>query len=412
MGEAIENKTVRYLNTEEAAKILTNISNQYQNKIGMYRETLVYLGDEKSEYGKAALESGYIVLNMDEEEFKYYIELGVLEDSVKENKSNKIGRELCTNEFSDSIKIGNNTYTNGWFLIGNYTDNEIANDTYKDQYTKLGLTDVTHAPYLVNYGTGEVLSVNGMKMYQSETIVHTFANITKLVNAITYVDSMTENTGEYYGNLYSTSLYTGPVDRNKAVYDDNDGLLEYDENGALILDKDNAIPVLEVNQKYKIDDAYSISVTVEGNIYQSSMTCKTIVALSNNANNYIAWIGFYKGYLHVYSFNKKYYEGIDEIYEEDGFTSIDISKYEGKVMNIQVTAVRLGKTKVYINGEKIIEFNSGSEQLEYQYITIGDLRVGRNLKFFGKIYDFALYGVELSEDEVKENWENSKKYVE
>lgn len=380
----------------------------------MYRETLVYLGDEKSEYGKAALESGYIVLNMTENEFKYYIELGVLEDSVNENKNSPIGRELCTTEFSDSIKIGSNTYKNGWYLIGNYLEDEKLNKTYDDQYTQLGLTDITHAPYIVNYNTGEVLSVYGMEMYQSKIIVHTFANITKLANAITYVDSMTENDGEYYGNLYSTLLYTGKVGPWGGKYDDNDGLLEYDENGALVLDEDNAIPVLEVNQKYKIDDAYSINVTINGDVYQKgdSNYPSTIVALSDISAKYISWIGLYEGYLHIYSFKSGTKSKVNTEIAEKGFASIDISKYENQIINLQVTSVRGGETKVYINGELIKTFDSGDTKFTYKYLTIGDLRVGRNLKFVGKIYDFALYGVELAEDEVKENWENSKKYVE
>ena len=81
-------------------------------------------------------------------------------------------------------------------------------------------------------------------------------------------------------------------------------------------------------------------------------------------------------------------------------------------MNIQVVAERGKQTKVYINGELILSFESGDEIFTYNYTTIGDLRVGRNLKFVGTIYNFGLYGVALNEDEVQENWEESRKYVE
>lgn len=425
VGELINDIEIRYLNTNEAETILSNISSQYQNKIGMYREAIVYLGEEDSEYGQIALECGYTVINMTSDEFKYYIELSVLEDFVKENPTALIGRELCTNDFADSITVENMTFSNGWYLIGNYTDEEKGNETYNEQFELLGLTDTTHAPYLVNYSTGEVLSINGMVMYESETMVYTFLEIGKLLYAITCVDEDTTKSGLYYGNLYSTSLYTDTSTTTwGADYSDNDGLLEYDENGALILDEDNAIPVLEVNQKYSIDDAYSINITVEGDIYQygneSSNGQKypgTFLALSDEEVKYISWIGFYKGYLHVYSFwSTTPMSNIDMEYTKTAFASIDISEYANEngyaKMNIQVVAVRNKETKVYINGELVTTFESGSVELTYNYCTIGDLRVGRNLKFVGKVYDFALYGVALSEDEVEENWQASKKYVE
>ena len=58
------------------------------------------------------------------------------------------------------------------------------------------------------------------------------------------------------------------------------------------------------------------------------------------------------------------------------------------------------------------KFSTGLLDHNYNYTTIGDLRVGRNLKFVGTIYNFGLYGVALNEDEVQENWEESRKYVE
>lgn len=96
---------------------------------------------------------------------------------------------------------------------------------------------------------------------------------------------------------------------------------------------------------------------------------------------------------------------------EKGFTSIDISEYENKKMNIQIVAQRGENTKVYINGELKRTFESGDAVLTYKYATIGDLRVGRNLKFTGKIYNFAIYGVALNEQEVQENYEESRKYL-
>lgn len=400
------------MNTEQCKEKFSIISNKYKNNIGIYREELVYLADETSIDAQNAKKVGFNIVNMNTEEFKYYIELGKLEDSVVEHKNAMVGRELNTYEFSDTIKIGDTTYGNGWFLIGNYTQEEKDSKTYNSQYEKLGLENTSHAPYIVNYNTGEVLSVDGMVMYKAEIQVHSFNNTSnRLANAITYVDDKTKKTGTHYGNLYSTSLYTGPVNDLGGKYNDNNGLLEYDENGALILDEDNAIPVLEVNQKYKIDDVYSINTTIEGDVNQGVDFAKTIVALSDVNERYVSWIGIYKGYLHVYSFSNQSELYLNAELTKKGFASIDISKYEGKAMNIQVVAKRSEATKVYINGELIKTFQSGDDQLTYNYTTIGDLRVGRNLKFKGKMYDFALFGAALEENDVQEIWTNSKKYI-
>ena len=411
----IKNEKIRYLTVKEANEKIKNIPEEYKEKIGMYREKMVYLGKEDDEESKMAESAGYRVINMTEDEFSYYIELGILEDKVIENKEKKIGRELATADFPGTIKIGDSTYSNGWYLIGNYTAEEKANNTYNSQFKELGIKDTTHAPYIVNYETGSVLSVDGMIMYQSEVAVHTFQdNNFKLTNSITYVGETSVKDGDYYGNLYSTSLYDGPV-QGGAVYTDNNGKLQYDENGALILDKDNAIPVLEVENKYQMGDNCSINVTVNGDVYQNGDNefLASIVALSDNQNQFISAIGFYKGYLHIYSYkdnSNNSHPNLDKELVEKGFASIDISKYQGKVMNIQVVAKRSEETKVYINGELILTFESGDEKFTYNYATIGDLRVGRNLKFTGKIYNFAIYGITLNENEVQENYEEAKKY--
>ena len=417
MQEETRNESLRYMIVEEANERITDIPEEYKGKIGLYREEPIYLENEEDEVAKIAENYGYRVINMTEEEFKYYIELGIVEDKVIENKENAIGRELATADFPGTITIGNSTYSNGWYLIGNYTEEEKANNTYNQQFEELGIKDITHQPYIVNYETGSIFSIDGMIMYQSEIAVHTFQdNNFKLTNAITYVGDTSTKTGDYYGNLYSTTLYDGSVNWGGAVYTDNNGELQYDENGALILDKDNAIPVLEVNNKYQIGDNYSVNVTVNGDVYQNGDGAffASIVALSDNTSQIISSIGFYQGYLHIYSYKDSstnvYAAYCNKEFIDKGFASIDISEYENKTMNIQVVAERSKETKVYINGELVLTFESGDEVFTYNYATIGDLRVGRNLKFTGKIYNFAIYGVALNESEVQENYEEAKKY--
>ena len=406
--EETRNESLRYMTIEEVNERITDIPEEYRGKIGLYREEPIYLGNEEDEVAKIAQNYGYRVINMTEEEFKYYIELGIVEDKVLENKENKIGRELATSDFPETIKIGNNTYSNGWYIIGNYTEEEKSNNTYGNQFEELGIKDTTHQPYIVNYETGSIFSVDGMVMYQAEILVHTFQdNNFKLTNAITYVGDTSTKTGDYYGNLYAEG--------SGSYYDDNGGKLQYDENGALILDEDNAIPILEVDNKYQIGDSHSINITVNGDVYQkgSEIYLASIVALSDNVNRFISAMGFYKGYLHVYSYKNNSANShpyLNSELVEKGFASIDISKYQGQVMNIQLVAERSKETKIYINGDLVSTFESGDEIFTYNYATIGDLRAGRNLKFTGKIYNFSIYGVALSESEIQENYEEAKKY--
>lgn len=89
----------------------------------------------------------------------------------------------------------------------------------------------------------------------------------------------------------------------------------------------------------------------------------------------------------------------------DGFISTSIQEYNNKTMNIQVTAEAGGESKLYINGDLKKTFKSGNlTNPTFKNLTIGDLRLERNLKFVGKMYDFAVYDSALSEDDVRANW--------
>lgn len=408
MEEESKNESLRYMTVKEVNEKIKDIPEEYKGRVGLYREEPIFLGKDDEEISNIAKNYGYRIINMTENEFSYYIEMGILEDSIIENRNKNIGRELSTADFPETIKIDGKSYSTGWYLIGNYTEEEKSNNTYGNHFEELGLKDITHAPYIVNYDTGNVFSIDGMIMYQAEISIHTFQdNNFKLTNAITYVDTGSEKNEQNYGNLYSVSSYEGERDNFGAQYNDNNGKLEYDEDGALILDQDNSIPVLDVNDKYKISDSYSVNVTVK----PSSLDQKwgsTIVALSDVSNKYICWISLCESYLQIHSYKKNpvYYKGETK---REGFASINISEYKDKMMNIQVVAERGKETKVYINGELIETFQSGNEIFTYKYVTLGDLRVGRNLKFTGKIYNFAIYGVALNEEEIQENYEETKK---
>ena len=211
-----------------------------------------------------------------------------------------------------------------------------------------------------------------------------------------------------FGNVKSDTVMGSSHCDYETCYSGNNGKFVYDSDGGLILDEDNAVGILNIDQSMSVEDSYSVYTTIKANTNQmgaDGINSATLVAISETNTNYLCWIGIYKNYLHVYSYrvgsSLKY---IEKNYEEVGFASIDISKYSNKVINLQVTGVREGKTNVYINGELLKSFSSGSDVISYTYATIGDLRPGRNLKFIGTIYDFGIYNKALSTDEVNTNW--------
>lgn len=62
------------------------ITNKYKDNIGIYKEEIIFLADESSVEAQNAKKVGFDIINMNVEEFKYYIELGKLEDSAIEHK--------------------------------------------------------------------------------------------------------------------------------------------------------------------------------------------------------------------------------------------------------------------------------------------------------------------------------------
>lgn len=201
-------------------------------------------------------------------------------------------------------------------------------------------------------------------------------------------------------------------------YGDNGGQLEYDEKGGIVLDNDNAIPLLTTNAS-AFSDEFSIHLTFKAPFNQTPPTgsfAATILAIaSRNEGKYLAWIGIYQNYLHVYSFTQTSRRNVAAKLEETGFVSIPLkesndrwTKYDNKIINVQVTSKKGGKTYVYINNQLAIEFSSGTSNLVADQITLGDLRPYRNLKFTGTIYEIEIYNRVISRDEIQANWERSK----
>ena len=199
----------------------------------------------------------------------------------------------------------------------------------------------------------------------------------------------------------------------EGCYGDNDGKLEYDSLGGIVLDNDNAIAVLTAEEiAQDITTEYTAHMTVKANTNQvppAGSFAATIMALANKkTNQYLCWVGVYKNYLHVYSFTKTAYSNKISNYTTTGFTSIYIGDLSNTTFNVQVTGVKGGQTKVYINGELKKTFQSGNESIVMEQLTIGDLRPYRNLKFKGTIYEIEIYNRVISDNEINSNWEHSK----
>ena len=182
-----------------------------------------------------------------------------------------------------------------------------------------------------------------------------------------------------------------------------DSLL-YDEDQSLKLDSTAPIVDLKLNN-VDVSEGYSINITVKAPTDQFVNNLQgTLVAISQANANYLSWVGFNRNYINIFSYYSGQAFGKNVEYAKKGFLSTNILEYDNQLINIQITAEREGLTNLYINGSFIKSFSSGGSNLAYDSITIGDLRPGRNLKFTGNIYDFALYDRKLTDEEVQQNY--------
>jgi hypothetical protein len=70
--------------------------------------------------------------------------------------------------------------------------------------------------------------------------------------------------------------------------------------------------------------------------------------------------------------------------------------------HIVFTAIKGGSIKVFLNGTKIGEGSAGNTYTASGNVTIGDLRVDRNLRFNGQIDDVRIYNYALTSEQVKQ----------
>ena len=198
----------------------------------------------------------------------------------------------------------------------------------------------------------------------------------------------------------------------ESCYGDNNGELEYDEYGGLILDNDNPVAIIQAENSQEITDKFSLHLTLRANTNQvpnGGSFASTIVSVSGQTQgNYLVWVGLYQNHLHVYSFTGSPQAGVNYEKKETGFTSIYVGDYTNKTFNVQVTGTINKETKVYINGELKEKFTSGNKKIIVAQTILGDLREHRNLKFTGTLYEIEIYNRIISADEIKSNYEHSK----
>ena len=195
------------------------------------------------------------------------------------------------------------------------------------------------------------------------------------------------------------------------------GKFEYDSDGALILNDKNSIGVigiLDLSQSFSnIQKAYSLAMTIKAPTKQGTTNLNnnyptTLFAITDNIYHML-WVGFYQDYIHVYCYHTgSSVSNTAKDQTSEGFTSLYIGNYNEKTFNLQITAAINGKSRIYINGNMVREFNSGSGAASATKAYLGDLRLGRKLKFTGKIYDMTFYDKVISSSEINQNWLNSK----
>ena len=126
----------------------------------------------------------------------------------------------------------------------------------------------------------------------------------------------------------------------------------------------------------------------------------TLIGISDDVGKYTLFLSIVDEELSIVDFM----QGISQPRVRDGENILDLAEYDGKYINIQITAERDAVTKVYINGTLKLTFNSGHDIVENENVCVGNLRANGSLRYFGNIYDFALYGEILTDEEVAQNW--------
>ena len=189
--------------------------------------------------------------------------------------------------------------------------------------------------------------------------------------------------------------------------------------GGVYLTKDSKVLSLPIDQTVAINEKISVNITFKADVDSdeqgwpsySGPTGKggCLLAISDKVGLDVCSIRVVRGLMKVITFRENGTPESDySVGNKNGYAVIDISQYDNKYINVNIVAERGKQTKVYINGSLISTFNSGKDIFSYETFVIGDLRSGRGMKFIGNVYNFGLYGILLSEEQIAQNWNYTK----
>ena len=396
----------------EVLKYIPNIDKGYIGKVGIFNDELVFIGEELTEEDKAAAQGlGYTL--MDESDYTYMSLMIKMEKLIK-GKNPSLGVALTS---ATEIPIAGINYGASWYKI---TEDKLADLGFSPEELSIVIKDERgdrtfggYAPFVVRFDSGELLSSEGKKMYKGTDM------------------EITKYTFNYKGEkdgIVITDLMAG-VDKSSVKSKENFGAFssklgefDYDTTDNGLKFTGGTIGTLAIDQSVSINKEYSINLTVKCDVNQKSpenaagnfptgVTAKhhrSMIAISDDPNEYICWMGVDGGILRVYNFRA--IMGVSGWnVNPTGYLWADVTEYNNKYMNIQFTAVKGGDAKLYINGELKATGKAGNYDYSYKTLTIGDLREGRGLKYLGNMYNVSLYGRALTEAEVMQNYQAIKK---
>lgn len=237
-------------------------------------------------------------------------------------------------------------------------------------------------------------------------IIFLFKPLT-LAEGINNIEKITESNSSTFIDFTGIGGYNN-------LYGGNDGDIKYSSDGAMVFGDNYPILYRDIKNQELFAENISVYLTIKTDVMQSQNTSRYPISLvsvgrgdGTNVSDTVIWIGLYQGYLHIYTYRPSAQSlclYCNYSHTETSFISYDVQKYANKKFNIQVVATKAGITYLYINGSLVVQTQSGSNDNLSEYITIGDLRPMRNLKYEGYMYDYSLYDRLLTDDEILLNW--------
>ena len=139
------------------------------------------------------------------------------------------------------------------------------------------------------------------------------------------------------------------------MYGDNNMEFEYAEDGSIVLDQDNVIPIFDRSER-NYENGYTVYMTFKADASQlpnDRWGPATLFAMSMESDgvlpyvNRVCWFGFRNNNFQLYSYRHgNPPQDLDYEYEEDGVLSKNFSEYSNRIVNLQITGEIGGKTNI------------------------------------------------------------------